>query len=144
MNYNYNTWQNPFFNSMYMRNTNTRPYSGTCGGMTLPQTQTSTSGTPALPTGTPSGPTYSTPLPVESDFDIVPQTVESIQYTQGYLKTQIGRKVKVEFLIGTNMLVDREGTLVEVGISYIIIREAETDDLVLCDMYSIKFVKFFY
>lgn len=79
------------------------------------------------------------------DFEALPTTpVLDIEYTQGYLKTQIGRHVKVEFLIGTNMLVDREGTLVDVGISYIIIREVETDDLLLCDIYSIKFVRFYY
>ncbi|HOE57559.1 MAG TPA: hypothetical protein PLL98_08690 [Bacillota bacterium] len=79
------------------------------------------------------------------DFDMLPTTpVLDIEYTQGYLKSQIGKRVKVEFLIGTNMLIDREGTLVDVGISYIIIREAETDDLILCDIYSIKFVKFYF
>lgn len=65
-------------------------------------------------------------------------------YVPGYLKTQIGKKVKVEFLIGTNMLVDREGTLVAVGASFIIINEVETDDLLLCDLYSIKFVRFYF
>jgi len=65
-------------------------------------------------------------------------------YTPAYLRTQIGRYVKIEFLIGTNMLVDREGTLVAVGASYVILQEAETDDLLLCDIYSIKFVKIYY
>lgn len=63
-----------------------------------------------------------------------------IEYLQGYLKTQIGKKVRVEFLIGTDTLQDRLGTLMDVAISYIIIREEETDDLLMCDMYSIKFV----
>jgi hypothetical protein len=66
------------------------------------------------------------------------------EYTQGYLRTKIGSRVKIEFLIGTNMLVDREGTLTDVGISYIIINEVETDDLLLCDIYSIKFVRFYF
>lgn len=79
------------------------------------------------------------------DFEMLPTTpVLDIQYTQGYLKTQIGKHVKVEFLIGTNMLIDREGTLIDVGISYIIIREVDTDDLLLCDIYSIKFVRFYF
>ena len=78
------------------------------------------------------------------DYDMLLTTpVLNIEYTQGYLKSQIGQKIKVEFLIGTNMLVDREGTLIDVGISYIIIREVETDDLLLCDIYSIKFVRFY-
>lgn len=65
------------------------------------------------------------------------------EFTQGYLRQNIGKKIKVEFLIGTNMLIDREGTLTDVGISYIIIIETETDDLLLCDIYSIKFVRFY-
>lgn len=83
-------------------------------------------------------------IPMQSMLEsaIPPQVMET-EYTQGYLKTQIGSKVKVEFLIGTNMLVDREGTLVDVGISYIVIIETETDDLLLCDIYSIKFVRFY-
>ena len=79
------------------------------------------------------------------DYDMLPTTpVLDIEYTQGYLKTQIGKRIKIEFLIGTNMLIDREGTLIDVGISYVIIREVETDDLLLCDIYSIKFVRFYY
>ncbi|MDD2481030.1 MAG: hypothetical protein WCY24_06105 [Lutispora sp.] len=73
----------------------------------------------------------------------IPPVVMETQYTQGFLKTQIGSKVKIEFLIGTNMLVDREGVLLDVGVSYIIINETETDDLLLCDIYSIKFVRFY-
>lgn len=72
-------------------------------------------------------------------------TIETnINYTQGYLRTKIGARVKIEFLIGTNMLIDREGTLTQVGISYVIIREIDTDDDLLCDIYSIKFVRFYY
>lgn len=127
-------------------------------------------GSPSYPYWTPTpGTQYQTPTPQQpimapmpSTTQVMPQipqlaqmpmqnmenqilfpTVANIGYTQGYLKSQIGSKVKVEFLIGTNMLVDREGTLVDVGISYIIIIETETDDLLLCDIYSIKFVRFY-
>ncbi|WP_330400304.1 hypothetical protein [Tepidibacter mesophilus] len=41
------------------------------------------------------------------------------------------------------MLIDREGVLVEVGISYVVIRESRTNDLLMCDIYSIKFVRVF-
>ncbi|MDD4494858.1 MAG: hypothetical protein PHV32_11040, partial [Eubacteriales bacterium] len=71
-------------------------------------------------------------------------TVDSIMFTPGYLRTQIGKTIRVEFLIGNNMLVDRMGILVAVGASYIIIREIEQDDLLLCDIYSIKFVRIYY
>lgn len=65
-------------------------------------------------------------------------------FTQGFLQTQIGRHVKVEFILGTGMFVDREGDLVKVGTDYIIIQETETDDYLLCDIYSIKFIRFYY
>ena len=70
----------------------------------------------------------------------VPQTVQNVLFTPGFLRTQIGMRVRVEFLLGTNGYTDRTGTLVAVGASYIIIRPIESDDLMLCDIYSIKFV----
>lgn len=83
-------------------------------------------------------------LPPDMEFEEGPPTTTDIGYIPAYLKTQIGKRVKIEFLIGTNLLIDREGTLEDVGINYVIIKEAETDDLVLGDLYSIKFVKFFF
>lgn len=71
-------------------------------------------------------------------------TAENIQYMNGFLRTQIGRPVKVDFLIGTNTLVDKSGILLGVGVNYILIQEAETDDLLVCDFYNIKFIKFYY
>jgi hypothetical protein len=73
-----------------------------------------------------------------------PDVQRDIGYTQGWLRTQIGRRVKVEFLIGTNMFIDRDGTLLDVGISYILMREAETDDILMADIFSIKFVRVYY
>ncbi|MCX8129681.1 MAG: hypothetical protein N3I35_06215 [Clostridia bacterium] len=91
------------------------------------------------PTGTPSVPGLAIPAGEQP-----PQTLQSTQYTPGYLRTQIGRRVRVEFLIGTNGTTDRLGTLVGVGASYILIRPEDTDDIMLCDIYSIKFVTFYY
>jgi len=89
-------------------------------------------------------PMYPTP-DNNQDFEIAPGTpVENnILYNQGWLTTQIGKYIKIEFLIGTTMLIDREGVLKEVGISYVVIEEAGTNDLVMCDIYSIKFVRIF-
>lgn len=71
-------------------------------------------------------------------------TLESLQYFNGYLRTQIGRKVTVDFLIGTNTFVDRTGTLLGVGANYLLLREEETDDITVCDFFSVKFVKIYY
>ncbi len=70
-----------------------------------------------------------------------PTTVASPYFTAGFLKNFIGKNMRVEFLIGTSgALVDRTGVLMEVGASYIVIRPTLTDDLLMCDLYSIRFV----
>jgi hypothetical protein len=61
-------------------------------------------------------------------------------YTQGYLKTLIGKLLRVEFLLGESNFQDRIGVLLEVGTDYIILREIETDDDLLCDAFTIKYV----
>ena len=76
------------------------------------------------------------------DFEMEPGSpvMQGIEYTQGFLRTQIGKNVRIEFLIGTGMTTDRIGRLLEVCISYVIIQPVDTDDLLMCDIYSIKFV----
>lgn len=76
---------------------------------------------------------------VQTNDNFVPEPIQSTLYIAGYLKTQIGKLVKVEFLIG-NSTTDRTGVLVNVGVSYIIIRPIDVNGLLLCDLYSIKFV----
>lgn len=68
------------------------------------------------------------------------QANQMIDYTQGYLQTQIGKRVRIQFLIGTNALQDRTGILTKVGISYVIIKNEDTNTLELGDLYAIKFV----
>lgn len=98
----------------------------------------STAGMPTIPAAPPT-PTIQPP-PVDFAQEPGPPVTTDIGYTQAYLRTQIGRRVRVEFLIGTNILTDRIGILTDVGISYIILKPVGTDDRLLCDIYSIKFV----
>lgn len=81
---------------------------------------------------------------MSSGIGVRESVLTGTDFTQGFLQTQIGRYVKIEFVLGTNMLVDREGTLIKVGTDYILIQEPETDDYLLCDIYSIKFIRFYY
>lgn len=69
-----------------------------------------------------------------------PEILTNPIYTPGFLREQIGKLMRVEFLIGTNNLVDRIGILQDVGASYILLRSFENDSLVYCDIYSIKFI----
>ena len=69
-----------------------------------------------------------------------PEILTNSIYTPAFLRECIGRLMRVEFLIGTNNLVDRIGILADVGASYILLRSLENDSLIYCDIYSIKFV----
>lgn len=69
-----------------------------------------------------------------------PEILTNPIYTPAFLRQQIGRLMRVEFLIGTNNMVDRIGILEDVGASYILLRSFENDSLVYCDIYAIKFI----
>jgi hypothetical protein len=107
----------------------------------LPPVTGTTAGLPVE--SVPPAPPYQAESPVTIGQQPGPSVIGDAEYTQGFLKTQVGKRVRVEFLIGTNSTTDRIGTLVDVGISYILLRLAETDDLLMADIYSIKFVTIF-
>ena len=69
-----------------------------------------------------------------------PEILTNNIYTPAFLRQQIGKLVRVEFLIGTNNLVDRIGILEDVGASYILLRALESNTTIYADIYSIKFV----
>ena len=69
-----------------------------------------------------------------------PEILTNNIYTPAFLREQIGKLMRVEFLIGTNNLTDRIGILEDVGASYILLRSIENNNIVFCDIYAIKFV----
>lgn len=69
-----------------------------------------------------------------------PETLTNNIYTPAFLRQQIGKLMRVEFLIGTNNLVDRIGILEDVGASYILLRSLESSTTIYADIYSIKFI----
>ena len=75
-----------------------------------------------------------------NNINNMPETLTNPIYTPAFLRQQIGKLMRVEFLIGTTNLTDRIGILEEVGVSYILLRSFENDSLVYCDLYSIKFI----
>ena len=150
----YNDYTPSFFRDMRQMGNSGTMLPSPAGGAVMPSFGGASQGLPAFPSGAPTGPAYSpmapgamnaTPsIPAAPPGEQSPTTVQSAMYTPGYLRTQIGRRCRVEFLVGTNGLTDRTGTLIGVGASYILLRPLESDDIMLCDIYSIKFVTFFY
>lgn len=78
--------------------------------------------------------------PVVGTRQSMPEILTNPIYTPAFLREQIGKLMRIEFLIGTNNLVDRIGILDQVGASYIVLRSFENDSLVYCDIYAIKFI----
>lgn len=124
------SWQNP----ISTQNQTTRmPTNGVTKSQNIPMTQSQIDQeSPGMLAPIPN---YNQPFPV---------TAESIQYLNGFLRTQIGRRIKVEFLIGGGSLIERDGYLLAVGANFILLNEAGTNDLLSCDFYNIKFVTFYY
>ena len=69
-----------------------------------------------------------------------PEILTNNIYTPAFLREQLGKLMRVEFLIGTNNLTDRIGILEDVGASYILLRSVESNNLIYCDISSIKFI----
>ncbi len=71
-------------------------------------------------------------------------TYENLQYLNGFLRTQIGRYMRVEQLIGSSTIEDRYGFLIAVGINYILLQEMGTGNIMTIDYYSIKSLYIYY
>lgn len=123
------------------------PGAGTPGMMPISPTPIVTPpgrGVPTMPPAREVPGVPETEVPIDFDIQPGPPVLTNTEFLQGYLRTIIGRYVKIDFLIGTNTFIDREGTLIDVGVDHVVLREAETDDLLVCDLYSIKFVKVYF
>ena len=74
------------------------------------------------------------------------QTIDydSIQYMNGFLRTQIGRYVRVEQLIGSGDTEDRFGFLVGVGNNYLLLQDISNGNILVVDFYSVKFVYIYF
>ena len=62
----------------------------------------------------------------------------------GFCVRRLAGQYRLNFLVGTNNMVTRSGILLAVGANFILINEAETDDILACDFYNIKFIRFYY
>lgn len=71
-------------------------------------------------------------------------TRESLQYLNGFIRTQIGRRVSIDFLIGSDNLTTKTGYLLAVAQNYLLLNELDTNDVTACDLYTMKFIRFYY
>ncbi len=69
-----------------------------------------------------------------------PPSVMDPGYIPGYLRSQIGKLVLAEFVLGSNFYTDKAGKLMDVGYNYFVLEDSITGAMVMCDLYSVKFV----
>ena len=68
----------------------------------------------------------------------MPECLGSPVYTAGFMRQQTGRLMRVDFLLGSQ-IVSRAGRLIEVGASYIVLQSGQNGALIMCDLASVKF-----
>ncbi len=79
------------------------------------------------------------PPPQQSFND--PSMIGSVQKV---LAENIGEYVVMEFLIGTERIVRKQGILYLVGTGYVVLFDDVIGNYIVCDLYSIKFTYFYY
>jgi hypothetical protein len=83
------------------------------------------------------------PVPVRNNntntVSFTPETLTNIEFMPAYLHKHIGKWIRAEFFFG-DTIEQRVGILVDVGATYIIIQSIEPATIVVCDIFSIKFV----
>lgn len=83
-------------------------------------------------------PTFNTP--VQEAFN----TEEMQGSMQQILARNIGEYIVAEFLIGTERIMRKQGILYFVGRSFVTLYDDMHNNYIVCDIFSIKFVYFYY
>jgi hypothetical protein len=77
------------------------------------------------------------PLPIIDEPG--PPSVMDPGYIPGYLRTQIGKRIRAEFVF-ENLFLDKAGILRDVGYNYFVIQDNATGAMIMCDLYSARFI----
>ena len=62
---------------------------------------------------------------------------------QAILADNVGQYVVVEFLIGTEEIIRKQGMLYFVGRSFVTLYDEAANNFIVCDIFSVKFVYFY-
>jgi len=81
---------------------------------------------------------FTSPPPINFDTEEMKGSMQLI------LSKNVGEYVVVEFLIGTSMIMRKQGVLYYVGTSYITLYDNQENNFIVCDIFSIKFVYFYF
>lgn len=85
-----------------------------------------------------SGTEFITPPPFDFNTEEMRGSIQRI------LSENTGEFVVIEFLIGTERLMRKQGLLYFVGTSYVTLYDEDLNNFIVCDIFSIKFVYFYF
>lgn len=81
------------------------------------------------------------------NFNTPPQPVFDSEEMKGsmqaILSQNIGAYVVIEFLIGTEQMIRKQGMLYFVGRSFVTLYDENVNNFIVCDIFSVKFVYFY-
>ena len=83
-------------------------------------------------------PEFITPPPIDFNTEEMSGSIQKI------LSENVGEYVVVEFLIGTERIMRKQGILYFVGTSYVTLYDDIANNFIVCDIFSIKFVYFYF
>lgn len=83
-------------------------------------------------------PEFTTPPPIDFSSEEMRGSIQKI------LSENVGEYVVIEFLIGTEMIMRKQGVLYFVGTSYVTLYDDSSNNFIVCDLFSIKFVYFYF
>ncbi len=78
--------------------------------------------------------------PPQQGFD----SEQMIGSIQKIFADNVGEYVLIEFLIGTDRIMRKQGIIYFVGNSYVILYDDTMNNYIMCDIFSVKFVYFYY
>lgn len=83
-----------------------------------------------------------TPLTTENFSETI--DITDVQAYLGFLRTQIGRYMRIEQLVGSDTIENRYGFLVGIGSNFIILQEITTGNIMVIDLFSIRLTYIYY
>lgn len=83
-------------------------------------------------------PEFTTPPPIDFNSEEMQGSIQKI------LSENTGEYVVIEFLIGTEQIMRKQGLLYFVGTSYVTLYDDASNNFIVCDLFSIKFVYFYF
>lgn len=80
---------------------------------------------------------YMNDAPNGTNGTVDPSTIQEI------ISLSVGSYAVVEFLVGTQNIIRKEGVITSVGVSWLLLYDETTGTTMVCDMYSVKFITYF-